>query len=743
MALPLLPGNSFNRNLGKEKFHKSQHFGYNNDISMLVGEGRPGIGGEPLIGQKRKPKFSVFPKGVGSDAPSWVAFDKQVLSFIAYFQEEVPQRQDESYRIRPCKIYFYLEDDTIQVVEPQLKNSGIPQGTIIRRHRIPLPLPNDDQFYTVDHFNINQDIVFYSKIFRIVNCDEFTQNFLRKLGVRVNPPGSIPEDAYSNIRKKVEENMKPLRPYERMDTLRQFLEHDREVLRFYCFWDDTESLFGDSRDLILHYYLADDTIEIIEIIPPNAGRDTVPIFLHRGKLPKDAPTKMYNLGEVTSRTVLNVFGPMGHGGRYILDNLKTGAVHQKFYKDCDLALGVAINVWGRTIILCDCDEFTKNYYRTKYGLEDFAPVQYKAPPLPRTNRKIPPYNGFGSEEDSLCSCMGLLPKPPQRDFKKFMEKDRNGLESNVLRFVAKLLKENPIEKDRKFIVSYYLCDDTISVFEPPQRNSGVLGGKFLERYRVKKPGQELFKSELSEYFKAEDLFVGARVNFNGHDFILVDADEYVFNYMEKNSNQFPMADITSIISKLRRITEPRSREIKQLFAASDPQDSREMTYETFRNLLVDISEKQLTEHQIMTIGRHFSISGKTQIDLSFLIALAHEQLKKKTFENFKKLFDAFMYNDCEKNGLLSFQKTITICKAFKIPLADDLLRLIIQKHEDNNGQVNYMKLASALNWRENPLVAQQTTPIKYDAEWSGESTTNAVKRVNFLLFLDDLFGLRE
>lgn len=84
----------------------------------------------------------------------------------------------------------------------------------------------------------------------------------------------------------MEDNMKPLRPYERIDTLRQFLEHDRHVLRFYCLWDDTPCPFGDKRELILHYYLADDTIEIIEVIPPNSGRDSVPVFLHRGKLPK-------------------------------------------------------------------------------------------------------------------------------------------------------------------------------------------------------------------------------------------------------------------------------------------------------------------------------------------------------------------------------------------------------------------------------------------------------------------------
>lgn len=40
----------------------------------------------------------------------------------------MPEARDETYRIRKCKIYFHLEDDTIQVVEPEHKNSGIPQG---------------------------------------------------------------------------------------------------------------------------------------------------------------------------------------------------------------------------------------------------------------------------------------------------------------------------------------------------------------------------------------------------------------------------------------------------------------------------------------------------------------------------------------------------------------------------------------------------------------------------------------
>ena len=38
------------------------------------------------------------------------------------------EKREEQYRVRKCIILFYLEDDTIQVNEPQVENSGIPQG---------------------------------------------------------------------------------------------------------------------------------------------------------------------------------------------------------------------------------------------------------------------------------------------------------------------------------------------------------------------------------------------------------------------------------------------------------------------------------------------------------------------------------------------------------------------------------------------------------------------------------------
>ncbi|XP_071340370.1 EF-hand domain-containing family member C2 isoform X1 [Trachinotus anak] len=739
MALPFLPGNYPNKQLGKERFHKSQHFDYSNGVPMLVGSEKPGIGGELLVGQRIKPKYSVYPKGQGSDLPSWVAFDKQALCFEAYFQEAVPETRNETYRIRKCNIYFFLEDDTIQVVEPEYKNSGIPQGTLIRRHRIPLPPPDDDLFYNVFHFNINQQMVLYSRTFTVTSCDSFTRNFLTKLGVRLNDPTTVPNDPYSKLREQVEQNMKPLRPYERRDTLKQFLDNDRKVLRFYCFWDDTESIFGDPRELIMHYFLADDTIEILEVITPNSGRDNVPKFLRRSKLPKHPEAQMKQPGQITDRTVLNVFASPSQGKCYILDSLKTGSVHEEFYKDCDLTVGGEVNVFGRRVIIANCDDFTKDYYRSKYSIEDFTPIQYKAPAAPKPQRLVPPYNGFGSEEDSLSSCLGLLPKPPQKDFRKFIQKDRCGLDSNVLNFRAKMVTTDPVDRERVFIISFYLCNDSISVFEHPQKNSGVLGGKFLERGRVKKPCQELFKSELSEYFKAQDLYVGATLCLNNKNFQLLDADEYTFSYMEKHAEEFPKANVGNIFSKLHSIPEEKQSEIRKFLTLSDPSNTGFIPYESFRGLLMGL-DCSLSEHEVLVLGRRFAQREQPGVDVGLMLAVAQDLLKKKHFEELPEMARAFKYHDRQKTGRLSTKETRTICKAFQLPLPENLLRGLLSKFADGD-EIDYHAFLAGINWLEHPAPPVMAEDIlKFDVNARFDAGEAAVKNLNYSALLEEVFS---
>ena len=76
-------------------------------------------------------------------------------------------------------------------------------GAIVRRHRVQRPGASEGQFYTVEHLNIGHELTIYCRQFKLVNCDPFTNNFLTKLGIRVNPPLQIPGDPYNEQRKMV------------------------------------------------------------------------------------------------------------------------------------------------------------------------------------------------------------------------------------------------------------------------------------------------------------------------------------------------------------------------------------------------------------------------------------------------------------------------------------------------------------------------------------------------------------
>ena len=101
------------------------------------------------------------------------------------------------------------------------------------------------------------------------------------------------------------------------------------------------------------------------------------------------------------------------------------------------------------------------------------PIQLRKPRPNIMYNPVPPYNGYGTEEDSLGSVHSLQPKPPKVDMQKMFKQDMH-----ILRFEAKLISTEPDDENRKFIISFFCGDDTIGVFEDCDKNSGRVGGKF-------------------------------------------------------------------------------------------------------------------------------------------------------------------------------------------------------------------------------------------------------------------------
>merc|ERR1712070_1363970 len=153
----------------------------------------------------------------------------------------------------------------------------------------------------------------------------------------------------------------------------------------------------------------------------------------------------------------------------------------------------------------------------------------------------PPHNGPGTEEDSLNNCIHLMPSPPKQDLVKMTT-----LDGKILRFEARCANYQVEDEDRKFIVGFFLANDTQACWELRQRNSGFAEGKFAERGRKKNPAT-------GDWYTVQEFFVGAEVSISRMPMIITRADEYSLKYMEENPQQFPMSDSQLILQKISAI----------------------------------------------------------------------------------------------------------------------------------------------------------------------------------------------
>lgn len=93
----------------------------------------------------------------------------------------------ENYRVRALKIYYYLEDKSIMIVEPKVVNSGIPQGAFLKRQMV--LKPDGMSPFMPQDFCVGTDIGIYGRSIRITDADEYTRQFFEvSLPVPCNQP---------------------------------------------------------------------------------------------------------------------------------------------------------------------------------------------------------------------------------------------------------------------------------------------------------------------------------------------------------------------------------------------------------------------------------------------------------------------------------------------------------------------------------------------------------------------------
>ena len=97
-----------------------------------------------------------------------------------------------------------------------------------------------------------------------------------------------------------------------------------------------------------------------------------------------------------------------------------------------------------------------------------------------------------------------------------------------MRYLARLNTKVLEDLDRRFLISFFLNDDSIQVYEMNNGNSGIWEGKFLERGMFKNVEND------NKEFNVSDFEVGKSMVINKFSFYLIDCDEYTKKWMANN-----------------------------------------------------------------------------------------------------------------------------------------------------------------------------------------------------------------
>ena len=554
------------------------------------------------------------------------------------------------------------------------------------------------------------------------------------------------------------------RPYKRPETPRRFEPGEGKVLRFFGRWEDEYGSNKEVRNLVVRFHLEDATVEVGEKHDVNSGRYKAPLFLKRCKLPKKIENLVTLPGMSSEHTLLNVVRSQGPGksiDAILIDNLETkpGSViaasgvfgdPTTFYSEDDFDIGKTISIAGRDVLLHDCDNFTREYFQaTRNKLLEPLALREKVKKKPE--KEVFPYTGFGAEEDSKTSCQHTLePRAPQRDFFKFMHKDRDGFDSHILRFSARLIHQDKVDTKRKFVIAYFLSDDTILVTLMPEQNSGRTGGRFMKRTKMKKP-EDIQSPDLrldSLFYTPRDLYVGAIVEFNKHTFLLTSADEYVFSYMERPAEieNFPQSNLKVILAEVIRCVEENGgvKAMMAMFLGKDPEDSGYVMESQFRDILHHYVGYNLSEHQVISIIRAYQCPDAKRPDLPTdrLYSLLQSELKKINFQFFDLLYMDLKEKDIEGTGRLP-KETIRINlvsgfgaskSSLKSHYVNHVVEMLMKSIKEE--ELDYKDLIFRLNWMSNP--AKPVAPDIVRSNFDDNARQQDFVPVNYRGFVETL-----
>lgn len=177
-------------------------------------------------------------------------------------------------------------------------------------------------------------------------------------------------------------------------------------------------------------------------------------------------------------------------------------------------------------------------------------------------------------------------------------------EQSELIFAAKMISNEPENKDRSFVIRFSTEDDEIKIWE--NEMSGFRGGFFYKspHYRNKGP------------FDPSIAYLGSEITINLTKFQLIDAPDITFNLMESQPEKYPFSDLNRVCEKLRELKSPE--ELQNLFKKYDKDNIGRILLSDALKLFKE-EFPELNDQEIKTVMRRYRFYNTNRFDYSDLL----------------------------------------------------------------------------------------------------------------------------
>lgn len=202
----------------------------------------------------------------------------------------------------------------------------------------------------------------------------------------------------------------------------------------------------------------------------------------------------------------------------------------QFFSYEDFTVGEDIQLFGKTIRITDCDQYTREFY-DNVGRSQPPSIETNMDNFEtKINTKYVPMKDQTMKNYLEHKLGGGRPVPQ----KQFLENDRK-----VLKFYV--FSEIP------YLMHYYLADDTVEIREINFPNSGrdsfpvfLRRQKLPRKFALNQPGQ----THAEDFLKPEEIYFGSTINVFNRPFIVNGCDPFTQQYFKENFNrEFPQGSI--------------------------------------------------------------------------------------------------------------------------------------------------------------------------------------------------------